>query len=92
MRELQAGRSVSIGVVGGSISWGAGLERGVQDWFARVVTTLQRVYPRSTITSKNGCMLAAKMTFLSLCLEQHVDDDVDLVFLEYQPVGPWGAR
>jgi hypothetical protein len=37
-------------------------------------------------------MLAAKLSFISLCLEQHLEEDVDLVFLEYQPVGSWALK
>ena len=74
------------------MSWGAGVHRGVRDWFSLVLQELQQGFPTAQVSGKNGCMLAAKLSFISLCLEQHLEEDVDLVFLEYQPVGSWALK
>uniref|UniRef100_A0A383VEL6 SGNH hydrolase-type esterase domain-containing protein n=1 Tax=Tetradesmus obliquus TaxID=3088 RepID=A0A383VEL6_TETOB len=81
--DLQAGKNVSVGVIGGSISWGFYMQRGVNDWFAMFTSWLRRAFPSATITQRNGCVPATTAEYVSMCLDKFVDRDVDLIFLEY---------
>lgn len=85
----EGGRGVKISVLGGSISWGSAVSKGVDDWFTLVVQRLQEVFPAANITGRNGCVPATPSSFMNMCLEHYLEDDVDLVFLEYATNDGW---
>jgi hypothetical protein len=72
-----------IGVVGGSISWGSAVKRGVEDWPSLVTTFLNQYYPNANISLTNGCVPATPASFTSACLQNLVPQDADLVFVEF---------
>jgi hypothetical protein len=78
-----AGKSVSVGVIGGSISWGHAVNKGVEDWFSVFSGWMNSTFPESKLTFKNGCIPATLSEYVSMCLKQFVRSDVDLVFVEY---------
>ncbi|GLC71573.1 hypothetical protein PLESTF_001136900 [Pleodorina starrii] len=80
---LDGNKQLKVGIVGGSISFGTGSSRpGTTDWFSMVVTWLASV-TRAPIIHRNGCKPATPAAYMVYCLEQSVDPDVDLVFVEY---------
>lgn len=89
LRSLQAGEAVKLGVLGGSISWGSAVEHGEDDWFSLVVKHLRTAFPAASVTGRNGCVPATPSSFMNMCLEHYLDDDVDLVFVEYATNDGW---
>ncbi|EFJ41077.1 hypothetical protein VOLCADRAFT_107840 [Volvox carteri f. nagariensis] len=77
--ELISGiRPLRVGVLGGSISWGEeATVRGHTDWFSIFTDWLPRV------SARNGCVPGTTSTYSLLCLEELVDQEVDLVLVEY---------
>ncbi|KAF8069512.1 ASAT1 [Scenedesmus sp. PABB004] len=83
LRDLSAGRPVKLAVLGGSISWGSAVERGEADWLSLVAARLRAAFPAANVAARNGAVPATPSGWMSLCLEQHLDADADLVFVEY---------
>ncbi|KAG2431193.1 hypothetical protein HXX76_009721 [Chlamydomonas incerta] len=82
--RLLAGREVRVGVVGGSISWGHGSgNRGETDWFSIFSKWLIEAFPRSNVTTRNGCVPGITSQYMIMCLEQSLDAGVELVFVEF---------
>lgn len=73
---------LNIGVVGSSITYGRGVERGTSDWFTHFSSWLQTAFPASKVAARNGAVPLARSEYIGACLEQHVDPHVDLVFIE----------
>jgi hypothetical protein len=44
---------------------------------------MKRAFPRASISLRNGALPATPSALMNMCLEQYVDADVDLVFVEY---------
>lgn len=77
-------RTIKVGAVGGSITHGAKASKvGETDWFSLVGKYLKAAFPRAAISMRNGALPATPSALMNMCLEQYVDDDVDLVFVEY---------
>lgn len=76
---LCCGWRLSAGVIGGSISWGHGVQRGSEDWFSLLQRWMESTFTQHNITFKNGCVPATQSSYVSSCLQQFVDADVDLV-------------
>eukprot|EP00879_Flechtneria_rotunda_P016086 GHRR01016827.1.p1 GENE.GHRR01016827.1~~GHRR01016827.1.p1 ORF type:complete len:534 (+),score=145.77 GHRR01016827.1:354-1955(+) len=77
-------RPIKVGAIGGSITHGAKASViGETDWFSLVGKYLKAAFPRATISTRNGALPATPSALMNMCLEQYVDDDVDLVFVEY---------
>lgn len=34
VQDMLHGKPIKMGIVGGSISWGHGMKRGIEDWFS----------------------------------------------------------
>lgn len=81
--KLLKGRNVSVGVIGGSISWGHMVQRGVEDWFSVMSSYMNTTFSKAKLTYKNGCVPATQSEYVSVCLNKFVDSEVDLVFVEY---------
>lgn len=96
VRRLLHNEPVSIGVVGSSISYGKGVQRGTSDWFTLFSAWLQAAFPAAKVTARNGAVPLARSEFISACLEHHVDTNADLVFIEVSVFleegrgGQWG--
>ncbi|WIA28011.1 hypothetical protein OEZ86_010599 [Tetradesmus obliquus] len=81
---LQQGQPTKVGVIGGSISHGASASKiGQTDWFSLVGKFMVNSYPQAKVTLRNGCLPATPSALMEMCLEQSVDADVDLLFIEY---------
>jgi hypothetical protein len=72
-------RFLPAGVIGGSISWGHGVQRGTQDWFSLLQLWMEATFPQHRFTFKNGCVPATQSSYVSSCLQQFVDAQADLV-------------
>jgi len=66
-------------VIGGSISWGHMVQRGTEDWFTLLQHWMTDTFPQHNITFRNGCVPATQSSYVSSCLQQFVESDVDLV-------------
>ncbi|GIL74907.1 hypothetical protein Vretimale_2527 [Volvox reticuliferus] len=82
---LHGEKQMKIGVVGGSISVGMHASKvGVTDWFSTVVGWLSSsAKSAEKVKGRNGCRPATPSGYMVFCLENSVDPDVDLVFVEY---------
>lgn len=40
-------------------------------------------FPAANVTLRNGCVPATPSAYMVMCLEMSMDDDADLVFVEY---------
>lgn len=77
-------RPLKIGAIGGSITNGAKASKiGETDWFSLVGSYLTTAFQRANITTRNGALPATPSALMNMCLEQYVDADTDLVFVEY---------
>jgi len=85
------GARVSVGLVGGSISWGHGVRRGQEDWFARFVSWMRAAFPGAEIAARNGAVPAAQSQFAAVCLSKFVDADADVVFVEFTTNDGWAG-
>lgn len=84
LKKLLAGeQQVSIGVIGGSISWGHLVRKDVEDWFTLFAGWLNATFPTAKLRLRNGCVPATQSEYVSMCLKHFVDAEVDLVFVEY---------
>jgi hypothetical protein len=92
LHDLQAGKPIKLGVLGGSISWGSAVARGQDDWFSLVTAHLKAAFPAANVTGRNGCVPATPSSFMNMCLEQYLEEDVDLVFLEYAVNDGWDTH
>jgi hypothetical protein len=82
-------RPVKIAVLGGSISWGSAVTGGVDDWFTLVEARLREAFPGAEVVARNGAVPATPSSFMNTCLQNYLDDDADLVFLEYATNDGW---
>lgn len=89
VRDLHAGKPVKLAVLGGSISWGSAVDKGVADWFTLLLERLKAAFPAAAVSGRNGCVPATPSSFMNVCLERHLDADSDLVFLEYATNDGW---
>jgi hypothetical protein len=66
--QLASGKPVKAAVLGGSISFGSGIEadKGVADWFTLVVKRLGEAFPRANVTGRNGCVPATPSSFMNM--------------------------
>jgi hypothetical protein len=81
---VTARRPVRVGAVGGSITHGAkSSQPGKTDWFSLVGAYLRTAFPHAEISMRNGALPATPSALMNMCLEQYVDADVDLIFVEY---------
>lgn len=77
-------RPIKVGAIGGSITNGAKASIiGETDWFSLVGRYLKTAFPKAIITTRNGALPATPSALMNMCLEQYVDEDVDLMFVEY---------
>jgi hypothetical protein len=67
--RLAAGGAVKAAVLGGSISFGSGIEndKGRADWFTLVVERLGTAFPGANVTGRNGCVPATPSSFMNMC-------------------------
>lgn len=80
--RLLQGEHVHIGAVGSSITYGRGVERGTSDWLTLFSSWLQAAFPTAVVSVRNGALPLATSEYLSACLDQLVEQQADLVFVE----------
>jgi hypothetical protein len=81
---ILANRPIKVGAIGGSITNGAKASKiGETDWFSLVGSYMKTAFPKANVTTRNGALPATPSALMNMCLEQYVDEDVDLVFVEY---------
>lgn len=83
MAKLLAGEPITVGIIGGSITWGHGADPGKTDWAARVFQWVNATFPGAKHRFVNGAIPAAPSSYFSMCYAWHVPEDADLVFLEF---------
>ena len=54
-------------------------KRGETDWFSLVVKWLRSSFPATRVISHNGCLPATPASYMTMCLEHHMEKEVDLV-------------
>lgn len=84
VHDLMVGKTIRVGAVGGSITHGAAASKiGETDWFSLVGKYLQGAFPKSNVIMRNGALPATPSALMNMCLETYVDEEVDVVFVEY---------
>lgn len=79
-----SGQQVKLGVLGGSISYGYHAEHiGKDDYFSVVAKFFGAAHKQAKVKSRNGCVSSTGSKYMSMCLDSHVDADVDLLLIEY---------
>lgn len=86
MDDLQSGKNVSVTVLGGSISAGAVASRKQAATDPNDLWSLVRIYMQKIddrLVFSNNARSATKSYITSLCLDKFLDDESDLVFVEF---------
>ncbi|KAG2488939.1 hypothetical protein HYH03_012560 [Edaphochlamys debaryana] len=65
------------------VTWGSDTSDKKHSWFSVFSQWLIKSFPQTSITARNGAVRGTPCTFMTMCLEQAVDLDADLVFVEY---------
>lgn len=83
-KKLQAGEPVTVGVVGGSISWGQGSsDRFKTSWVERFFDWIRTTFPHANHTLVNGAVPATPSAYMALCWRYYVPPNPDLMIVEY---------
>lgn len=80
-----AAKRLSVAVIGASISAGTGAE-DAPSWVDRLQTYLQNTYGRhlgANVTLHNGAVPGTTSHYMSGCVNLHVPEDSDIIFLDY---------
>jgi lysophospholipase L1-like esterase len=80
--KLLHGEKIHVSALGSSITYGRRIERGTSDWFTLFSSWLQGSFPAAQVTVRNRALPLARSEYVSACLDQHVDPQADLVFVE----------
>lgn len=79
-----AGQKVKVAIIGGSVAFGRMASKvGETDFFALFATFLSKALPGSNVTSRNGAVGATDSAYMAMCFDNHVDQDTDLLFVDY---------
>ena len=83
LARLEAGQTVSVCVLGGSMSVPRPLAAdGSGGWPERLVAWMRERWPRAKVSLHNGAIGATGSTFFALCAETRLPKHVDLLVLE----------
>lgn len=80
------GEPISIGFLGGSITYGGDVyhpRRGTESFAGQIFSWINRTIPNAGHKLVLGGKASTGSTFFSACLPDHLPEDVDLVFLEF---------
>jgi hypothetical protein len=87
LRRLEAGRPVTLAVLGGSISAGSTLgvhhRNGAWLWHGRLFQWINRTWPHAGHRWFNGAVPASTPAYIDGCLDFHLPRSADLVLIEY---------
>jgi hypothetical protein len=81
-----AGEALNIGVVGASISAGQGVIEGAHNIYPFRLKDMMNSARRpgyGTVNVFNGAVAGTVSMFMSVCVKNHVPEDVDIVLVEY---------
>jgi hypothetical protein len=81
-----AGEALNIGVVGASISAGQGVIEGAHNIYPYRLKDMMNSAKRpgsGTVKVFNGAVAGTVSMFMSVCVKNHVPEDVDIVLVEY---------
>lgn len=81
LARLEAGKSVVVGVLGGSMSLPGTAQH--PNWPERLREWMQRTWPRARVSLHNGAIGATGSSFFAVCAETRLPERVDLVVLEH---------
>ena len=82
LAKLDAGKSVSVGVLGGSMSLTASTGHP-SNWPEQLAAWMRREWPNASVTLHNGAVGATGSAFFAMCAETRLPSVVDLVVLEH---------
>ncbi|KAJ9106092.1 hypothetical protein QFC21_001232 [Naganishia friedmannii] len=90
LRKLKSGKPISVGVIGGSVSTGHGLNRdgptnekeGPLNMHRQVYDWIQRKFPNKDHKFANGAIPASGSNYFATCFAEHIPEDADLVLIE----------
>ncbi|BEJ17207.1 hypothetical protein CspHIS471_0606080 [Cutaneotrichosporon sp. HIS471] len=82
MERLRKERKITVGILGGSITYGHGLQPDDKRYAQLVEEGLRVAFPDAEIVVKNGAVPATGTDYFSACYKHHVPEDADLFILE----------
>jgi len=82
LREAQAGKTIKISVLGGSVTRGQGVNAR-ENWFAVFGAWWKSQFPNGKVILQNGAVAATGTGYMSMCFKEHIDDDSDIVLTEF---------
>ncbi|CAK9784167.1 hypothetical protein CC85DRAFT_281824 [Cutaneotrichosporon oleaginosum] len=82
MERLRKERRITIGVLGGSITFGHGLHNEDKRYAQLVQEGLAAAFPDAEIVVQNGAVPATGTDYFAACYKHHVPADADLFILE----------
>ncbi|KZT33438.1 hypothetical protein SISSUDRAFT_1054222 [Sistotremastrum suecicum HHB10207 ss-3] len=81
LRKARSGQPIKIGIIGGSVSMGHGVEY-FQNWHKFYHDWWKETFPNTEITLVNGAVPASESDYFETCYLEHIDPDVDIVVVE----------
>ncbi|BEI94098.1 uncharacterized protein CcaverHIS019_0605570 [Cutaneotrichosporon cavernicola] len=82
MERLWKERKITVGILGGSITYGHGLQPEDKRYSQLIEEGLRVAFPDAEIVVKNGAVPATGTDYFSACYKHHVPEDADLFILE----------
>ncbi|TXT15551.1 hypothetical protein VHUM_00054 [Vanrija humicola] len=80
--KLLKGEEFTIGVMGGSLTFGHGLSKGDTTYPILLEQRLKKVFPNAKIKVVNGAIPATGTDYFQACYRHHVPGDADMFVLE----------
>ncbi|WOO76569.1 thiamine pyrophosphokinase 1 [Vanrija pseudolonga] len=80
--KLLKGEEFTIGVMGGSLTYGHGLPEGGSPWPLLVEAGLKKVFPAAKVKVVNGAIPATGTDYFQACYQHHVPGSSDIFVLE----------
>ncbi|KAJ3798565.1 hypothetical protein GGU11DRAFT_780235 [Lentinula aff. detonsa] len=90
LRKLRSGQKIKIGIVGGSVSIGYGLQDRRDNWSYLYAEHVRDMFAESTSSNAtnieveliNGSVSGTISQYMETCFREHIPEDVDLVIIE----------
>lgn len=83
LAKASRGEKIKVGILGGSVSMGQKCNCPNATWHHQIVEWFKRSFPSTEIIHNDGSVRARGTNYFSLCHTEHLDQDVDIVFLEH---------
>jgi hypothetical protein len=84
MNKVLNGQGVTISVLGGSISWGHGVNNHTTEVYGAIVMDwFKRTFPNANHTFVNGAIPGTPSSYMALCVDNKIPQESDIILVEY---------